>query len=56
MVGQSVPAPQLRGSIMKLLRSVKRFLATDGGATTVEYVVMVLCTIILCLTISLIVR
>jgi hypothetical protein len=54
--GQSVPAPQPRGRNMKLLDSVKRFLASDDGPTAVEYVVMVACTIILCVTVFLATR
>jgi hypothetical protein len=34
---------------MHLLRSVKRCLVSEDGATSVEYFVIVCCTIILCI-------
>jgi hypothetical protein len=37
---------------MKLLHCVKRFLACDDGATDFENVVLVGCTVILCLSIQ----
>src|SRR5262245_23672644 len=53
------PCPALtdpRGRIMKLLHSLKRFLVSDDGPTAVEYIVMVACIIILCITVFLAVR
>ena len=37
---------------MKFLHCVRRFLASDDGATDFENVVLVGCTVILCLTIQ----
>ena len=37
---------------MKLLHCVKRFLASEDGATDFENVVLVGCTVILCLSIQ----
>ena len=43
-----------RGRNMKLLHCAKRFLASDDGATDFENVVLVGCTVILCLSIQII--
>jgi hypothetical protein len=48
--------PQPRGRNMKLLNSVTRFLASEDGAAGIENVVMVGCTVILCLSIQITAR
>jgi hypothetical protein len=45
-----------RGRIMNLLHGIRRLLISEDGTTKIEYLVMVVCIIILCLSVFQVIR